>query len=109
MTDPTDPAGAIRDLKARVIAENARRGLDVVKFGYDPSDDGVAPDEIELVLTSSSADVATPVEQLEADAAFERIVADSSTYDATEAAAAALAHFRYRIDSGGDLLDPEEP
>lgn len=109
MTDPTDPAGAIRDLKARIVAENARRGLDVVKFGYDPSPDGVAPDEIELVLTASSADVATPVEQLADDAAFKRIVADSSAFDASEAASAALEDLRRRLDAGDDLLDPEEP
>lgn len=109
MTEPTDPAGAIRELKARTTDEMARRGLTVIKFGYDPSDDGVAPDEVELVLTASSEDVATPVEQLESDAAFEQIVAGSRTFDATEAAAAALGDLRRRIDSGGDLLDPEEP
>jgi hypothetical protein len=105
-----DPAGPIRDLKARVVAENAARGLTVVKFGYDPSPDGVAPDEIELVLTASAATVATPVDQLASDAAFDKIVAASRSHDDAEAAAEAIADLRRRVLDGGDLLDdPEDP
>lgn len=104
---PVDPAGDVRALKTRVVAEMAARGLTVVRFGYDPSDDGVAPDALDLVITATSADVTTPVEQLAADRSFDQIVADSRTFDATAGAAEALADLRRRMEGGGDLFDAE--
>lgn len=114
MSDPNDPAGPIRDLKARVIAEHARRGLEVVEFGYDPSADGVDPDMIKLTLVASSDALSTPVDQLEVDAAFDRFVAASESHDVAEAAAEIDAEIdaelRRRIADGGDLFDDlEEP
>lgn len=108
MSNPNDPAGPIRELKARTIAEMAQRGITVVKFGYDPSPDGVAPDELELVLTATAEDIAIPVEQRAADAAFDEFVAASRSHDDEQALADIDADIRRRIATGGDLLDELE-
>lgn len=97
-----DPLAAVRELRRRLEAAAAARGLTLVSFALPDVDE--PPDVFVAVFVASEQELRTSIEQLATNAAFAEIEQGERDLADQQAIADARAELRRRLSEGGDLL-----